>query len=88
MLRKEFKLAAKQGLTLEISDAAKQFMLAQNDQPQYGARPLRRIITRHLRQPLADFLLANGTNAQGATIKVDASENSLTFGNVAEKENN
>lgn len=77
MLKKEFKLAGRQGLSLEISDAAKEWMLAQNDEPEFGARPLRRIITRYLRQELADFLLENG--AKDATIKVDADESGLTF---------
>jgi ATP-dependent Clp protease ATP-binding subunit ClpC len=77
MLKKEFKLAGRQGLTLAISDAAKGWMLAQNDEPEFGARPLRRIISRHLRQPLADFLLENGS--KDATIQVDAAESGLTF---------
>src|SRR5690606_6800196 len=53
MLKKELKLAANQNITLTLTDAAKQWLLAQNDEPQYGARPLRRIIARHLREPLA-----------------------------------
>ncbi len=77
MLKKEFKLAERQGLSLEITDAAKAWMLAQNDEPEFGARPLRRIITRYLRQELADFLLENGT--KDATIKVDAVDSELTF---------
>ncbi len=33
------------------------YLLSLNDEPEYGARPLRRIIRRQLREPLADFLL-------------------------------
>jgi ATP-dependent Clp protease ATP-binding subunit ClpC len=39
--------------------AARQWLLDQNDEPEFGARPLRRIIARHLREPLADFLLSS-----------------------------
>ncbi len=60
MLKKEMSLASNQGIELELTEAAKQWLLAQNDQPEYGARPLRRIIARHLREPLADFLLSEG----------------------------
>ncbi len=81
MLKKEFKLAERQGLSLEISEAAKEWMLAQNDEPEFGARPLRRIITRYLRQELADFLLLNGS--KNATIKVDADDSGLTFDTVS-----
>ena len=60
MLKKEMSLASNQGITLDLTPAAKTWLLAQNDQPEYGARPLRRIIARHLREPLADFLLSEG----------------------------
>ncbi len=79
MLRGEFKLTKAQGIDLQITDAAKQFMLAQNDQPEFGARPLRRIIQKNLREPLADHLLSN-PGAKAATITVDAGDDGLTFG--------
>ncbi|MDQ1300354.1 MAG: hypothetical protein QG637_271, partial [Chloroflexota bacterium] len=44
LLKKEGKMLAAQGVALKISDAAKEWMLAQNDHPEWGARPLRRII--------------------------------------------
>jgi ATP-dependent Clp protease ATP-binding subunit ClpB len=69
LLKKELKLAAAQGLTVEISPAARDWMLAQNDEPQYGARPLRRIIGRYLREPLADFLLKENPGP-GQSIRV------------------
>jgi ATP-dependent Clp protease ATP-binding subunit ClpA len=75
MLKKELKLAANQNITLTLTDAAKQWLLAQNDQPQYGARPLRRIIARHLRDPLANFLLSQKGAAGGETaVAVDAAD--------------
>ena len=58
MLKKEGKLLEAKGVALEISPEACTWMLAQNDHPEWGARPLRRIIQRYLREPLADWLLA------------------------------
>lgn len=79
MLKKEFKLANQQGMELEVTDSAKEWMLAQNDQPEFGARPLRRIIARHMREPLADFLLESGGKVENTTVIIDAGKDVLTF---------
>lgn len=71
LLKKEAKMAAERGFTLEFSDKARSWMLAQNDEPEYGARPLRRIIRRYVREPLADFLLKSNPPA-GTLVRVDA----------------
>jgi ATP-dependent Clp protease ATP-binding subunit ClpC len=78
LLKREFRLAARQQIQLEVTRAARDWLLAQNDQPEFGARPLRRIISRHLREPLADFLLSQEKRAQ-ATITVDADQHGLIF---------
>ncbi len=78
MLKKEAKLLEARGVGLEVSEAARTWMLAQNDHPEWGARPLRRIIGRHLREPLADFLLAADPK-RGTKIFVDATDQGLTF---------
>jgi len=57
MLKKEVKLAEQRGVALEIGDSARAWLLSKNDHPEWGARPLRRIIQKHVREPLADFLL-------------------------------
>jgi ATP-dependent Clp protease ATP-binding subunit ClpA len=79
MLGKEFKLAKQQGIDLAVTPSARAWLLAQNDQPQFGARPLRRIIGRFLREPLADFLLSQTTRPENTVIIVDAGENGLQF---------
>jgi ATP-dependent Clp protease ATP-binding subunit ClpC len=53
-------------------------MLAQNDHPEWGARPLRRIIQKNLREPLADWIL-NAAPPKGAKVAVDAGESGLVF---------
>jgi len=70
LLKKETKMADERGLKLEFSEASMRWMLAQNDEPEYGARPLRRIIRRSVREPLADFLLRSNPPT-GTPIKVD-----------------
>jgi ATP-dependent Clp protease ATP-binding subunit ClpC len=71
MLKKQQRLAENRGLTLEFTDRAKRWMLAQNEHPEWGARPLRRIIERHVRDPLAEFMLKENPEA-GQTILIDA----------------
>jgi ATP-dependent Clp protease ATP-binding subunit ClpC len=80
MLKKEASLAASRGLHLEVSEAAKDWMLARvaEDHPEWGARPLRRILRRFLREPLADFLLATDAPAS-ARVYVDKGPDGLTF---------
>lgn len=79
MLKGEVKLAANQRIRLQISAAAKAWLLAQNDQPEFGARPLRRIIARNLREPLANYLLSQGLREKDSIITVDASPQGLQF---------
>lgn len=84
MLKNEVKLLQGQGVALEISEPAKTWMLAQNDHPEWGARPLRRIIQKNLREPLADWLLTAAPE-KGAKIDVDVDDKGLTFAPVIEK---
>ena len=81
-LRREQDLALERGLQLEFSEAAMQWLLQQNDEPQYGARPLLRIIRRAVRVPLADFLLRASPPAS-TTICIDADAAGLTFVTIA-----
>ncbi len=78
MLKKEFQMADKQGLEVIVSEAARDWLLSQNDQPEFGARPLRRIISRHLREPLADFLLQQPGRANHK-VRIDAEAGKLVF---------
>jgi ATP-dependent Clp protease ATP-binding subunit ClpA len=78
LLKKEIKMLQGQGVTLEISEAARTWMLAQNAHPEWGARPLRRIIQKHLREPLADWLLT-AQRSKGTEVAVDAGDDGLKF---------
>ncbi|MBE2200399.1 MAG: ATP-dependent Clp protease ATP-binding subunit [Anaerolinea sp.] len=79
LLQREFKLARNQGMELTVTAAAKEWLLAQNDQPEFGARPLRRIISRNLREPLADFLLSQKRSDGKTSVTVDSDGSGLQF---------
>jgi ATP-dependent Clp protease ATP-binding subunit ClpB len=82
LLKKESKLASERSLSLTFTEAARAWMIAQNDEPEFGARPLRRIIRRSVREPLADFLLRANPPA-GTTLTVDANADGLLFSATA-----
>ena len=62
---------AESGLTLEITDAAKDVVADHGFDIQYGARPLKRAIQADIEDPLSDMLL-RGEATAGDTIVVDA----------------
>jgi len=78
LLEKEIVLAAEHAITLEISEAARVWLLKQNDRPEWGARPLRRIIERYIRERLADWMLREGP-ASSAIVRVDVQLDQLVF---------
>jgi len=80
MLKVEYQLAAERGLTLQFTPEAKRWMLDQNEHPEWGARPLRRIIQRNVRESLADYLLRENLEAGTVvTIGVAPSGECLSF---------
>ncbi|MBK6694968.1 MAG: ATP-dependent chaperone ClpB [Myxococcales bacterium] len=69
---------ARRELFVELNDAAKDFLGEVGWDPQFGARPLKRAIQRHLEDPLAKRVLS-GEFAPGSTIVVTASGGALAF---------
>jgi ATP-dependent Clp protease ATP-binding subunit ClpB len=65
------KLLKDRRLKLEITTAAKDRIIAEGYDPQYGARPMKRAIQRLVQDPLALKLITGGF-AEGDTILVDA----------------
>ncbi len=72
------KRVEKRGVSLELTRAAKDFLVAEGWDPQYGARPLKRAVQRHLEDELAKQILG-GVIATGDHVKVDRGEAGLTF---------
>ena len=77
-LKKEQKLLDARDLTLNVTQEARTWLLAQNEHPEWGARPLRRIIRKWVREPLADYLLKTDA-PPGTTLKINAGEGGLIF---------
>src|SRR5207237_814131 len=69
---------SERGVTVELGDAARDLLGNLGYDPVYGARPLKRVIQKHLVDPLARGLLA-GTYGAGDTVVVDASDGELRF---------
>ncbi len=66
------------GLRLEATDAAKEWLAERGYDPQYGARPLRRLIQRVIQDRLALKLLS-GEFVLGQTITLDVVDDDVTF---------
>ena len=69
---------AQRSLTLEVSDAALDWLANMGYDPAFGARPLKRLIQRELQDPLALQLL-QGQIVEGDTVSVDAGPDGLTI---------
>ncbi|HIP96100.1 MAG TPA: AAA family ATPase, partial [Anaerolineae bacterium] len=69
---------AEQGLSIELTDAAREWLADEGYDPQFGARPLRRTLQRRVENPLALRLL-KGEFSPGDVVVIDASEEGLVF---------
>jgi ATP-dependent Clp protease ATP-binding subunit ClpB len=70
---------AERGLGLELTDAARAWIAKVGYDPDFGARPLKRLLQREIADPIALELL-KGTYQAGDTIIVDgAPDGGLTF---------
>jgi ATP-dependent Clp protease ATP-binding subunit ClpB len=69
---------SERGLSLELTDEAKELVAEAGWDPTYGARPLKRALQRLVENPLAMRLL-EGDFADGETVLVDARDSELVF---------
>jgi ATP-dependent Clp protease ATP-binding subunit ClpB len=77
-LRRIVSLLAERGYTLEVSEAAREYLSEAGYDPDFGARPLKRAIQRELQDPLALHILS-GDLHEGDLVRVDRSPDGLTF---------
>lgn len=70
------RLAARE-LKLDVTDAAKSYIVENGSDPQFGARPLKRYIQSHAESLLARYIIRESP-AEGTTLTLDADENGLT----------
>jgi ATP-dependent Clp protease ATP-binding subunit ClpB len=73
---------SERGVTVDLTDGARVLLGDMGYDPTYGARPLKRVIQKHLVDRLALGLL-QGDFAAGDAIVVDAAEGELTFERAA-----
>jgi len=66
------------GVTIELTGAAKDWLADEGYDSQYGARPLRRAIQRHIENPLSKLILAQKFS-EGSHIIADAGDDGLMF---------
>ena len=71
------RLAARR-LTLDVSDAAREWLALNGYDPLYGARPLRRLVQTAIGDPLARMLIA-GQVLDGQAVQVDVEGDGLAL---------
>jgi ATP-dependent Clp protease ATP-binding subunit ClpB len=72
------QLLAGREITVELTDAAKEFIIAEGYDPAYGARPLKRTLQRRIQDPMALQIL-QGEVSDGDHVVVDRSGDHLVF---------
>jgi len=72
-------------MTVELTEAAKEFLVSEGFDPNYGARPLKRTIQRRILDPLA-FKVLDGTFKDGDKVAVDARDGGIAFEKAREAE--
>jgi ATP-dependent Clp protease ATP-binding subunit ClpB len=77
-LRKLRGRLAERRLSLEVSPAAEEWLANVGYDPDYGARPLRRVLQRNIEDPLALALL-EGRYPEGSTVHVDVEGNEIVL---------
>ena len=76
LLRATDARLGKRDVSLEVSDAAVDWLAEHGYEPEYGARPLRRLIQREVDDRIAD-LFVTGALTDGASVAVDAAGDEL-----------
>jgi ATP-dependent Clp protease ATP-binding subunit ClpB len=72
------KLLADRKITIELDDQGRAWLANRGYDPAYGARPLKRVIQRHVQNPLAEQILA-GRIKDGETVKITVRDGDLAL---------
>jgi ATP-dependent Clp protease ATP-binding subunit ClpB len=76
------KLLEERKIVLTLDAPARDWLAAKGWDPAYGARPLKRVIQRHVQDPLAEMILA-GEVGDGDHVAISVEGNVLTFNGKA-----
>lgn len=74
------RMLAQSGVELDVSETAVEWLAQDGFDPQFGARPIKRSLQRHLINELSKSILAGKVNKERPVI-VDASPMGITFSN-------
>ena len=74
-------LLAERDIAIELDDSARAWLANTGYDPVYGARPLKRVIQRHLQNPLATMILEGAVGA-GETVRISAGDDGLAVNGV------
>lgn len=80
MKQTQKRLKTHRGITLSVSESAKELLADKGFDPSYGARPLKRVIQSLLLDPLA-LKIVSGEIKEGQTVLVSAKGDELVVGN-------
>jgi ATP-dependent Clp protease ATP-binding subunit ClpB len=72
------KLLSDRKITIELDESARSWLANRGYDPAYGARPLKRVIQRHVQDPLAEQILAGGVK-DGDRVLVSVRDGALTI---------
>lgn len=72
------KRLADREMKLTITDAAKELIAKESYDPQYGARPIKRYLQKHVENELASMII-RGDLLDGGSVTIDSDGTNLTF---------
>ena len=85
-LQSLFRMVAKEGILLDATDEAIDYLTQKGFDPQFGARPVKRTIQKEVLNKLSKEILS-GTVQRDAVILLDAFDNQLVFRNQKSENN-
>ncbi len=84
MLKSTLDRLKENNINLKVNDKCRQFLISKGNDLNYGARPLRRIITREIEDKLSEDILMGKVN-EGDRLSVTVGKNGLIFRELAKK---
>jgi ATP-dependent Clp protease ATP-binding subunit ClpC len=78
MMKSLVKRIKEMNIEIEVSDEAKSLLMKKGFDPQYGARPLRRAITKMVEDQLSEEILKGNVKA-GSKVQINVEEEKLVF---------
>ncbi|MBN2211044.1 MAG: ATP-dependent Clp protease ATP-binding subunit, partial [Sedimentisphaerales bacterium] len=82
--RKVAKRMKSQGVTLELLPDGKEFLIEKGYDPEFGARPLRRALERHVEDPLSEEILRGGLKGKNL-VRISKKDDHLYFDGTYEE---